>query len=450
MLARIDAELLPAISNKAMRSYAQGLIDVQGDFRSQVEAFGLPFASVRESVPRIGDACGYEACVRLLANEGVSIDNGDRSLCSGFISPSCIACRRGVNTATFLISTQCPRNCWFCFNPNQENHELLQHRENDVLGELDAYARAGLELRHIALTGGEPLMHAATALRFFARARELYPSARLRLYTSGAYLDSGLLDRLAQAGLDEIRFSVKLDDPASARMRLLCLIDAARGHIPSVMVEMPVGPADETPMKELLLELEAIQVDGMNLLELCFPLTNASEFARRGLRLKNPPYRTLYNWWYAGGLPIAGSEQVCLSLLLFAVERGLRMGVHYCSLENKLTGQVYQQNFKYPADGIRCFSPSDYFLKSAKAFGADARLLRACFEQMGVSGYAVDERAGFVEYHPRLIPLAARAFPEMETALCSHVAEWEGGMPRLREVGMALFAPGDFDRLADL
>ena len=79
------------------------------------------------------------------------------------------------------------------------------------------------------------------------------------------------------------------------------------------------------------------------------PYNNAPEFARRGLQLRWPPYQTLYNFWYAGGLPVAGSELECLRLLEFAAQQDLRLGVHYCSLENKNTGQVWQQNHGSPA-----------------------------------------------------------------------------------------------------
>ena len=47
---------------------------------------------------------------------------------------------------------------------------------------------------------------------------------------------------------------------------------------------------------------------------------------------KNPPFEVLYDYGYAGGLAVAGSEQACLELVLFALEKGLSLGVHYLSL----------------------------------------------------------------------------------------------------------------------
>ena len=63
----------------------------------------------------------------------------------------------------------------------------------------------------------------------------------------------------------------------------------------------------------------------------------------------------------------------------FATERGLRLGVHYCSLDNKNTGQIYQQNKGFlfdkafaAAHGWLHFDEGDYFLKCVKAVGDDA------------------------------------------------------------------------------
>ena len=143
------------------------------------------------------------------------------------------------------------------------------------------------------------------------------------------------------------------------------------------MVEMPVMP-DELPlMQDLLVELDKRGATGINLLELCFPFNNAAAFARRGYRIKHEPYRVPYDYWYAGGLPIEGSEDACIRLLSFAIERGLHMGVHYCSLENKLTGQMYQQNAPFK----QAFPPREYaqrghFLACAHIFGADAAAAR--------------------------------------------------------------------------
>lgn len=59
------------------------------------------------------------------------------------------------------------------------------------------------------------------------------------------------------------------------------------------MVEMPVIPGSGEQMKALLCELDALGVDGINLLEFCFPLANAAAFRERGFTLKYPPIRCI-------------------------------------------------------------------------------------------------------------------------------------------------------------
>ena len=75
------------------------------------------------------------------------------------------------------------------------------------------------------------------------------------------------------------------------------------------------------------------------LLEFCYPYFNSEVFVERNFKVKKQPFRVLYNYWYAGGLPVSQSELDCLKLVEFALDEGLTMGVHYCSLENKQTAQ---------------------------------------------------------------------------------------------------------------
>ena len=50
-----------------------------------------------------------------------------------------------------------------------------------------------------------------------------------------------------------------------------------RQYVPNVIVEMPVMPDGFAEMKEILPELDHLQISGINLLEFCFPLSNAEE-----------------------------------------------------------------------------------------------------------------------------------------------------------------------------
>lgn len=380
---------------RALDEYIERYRQMERSFEETVESFGLPFAAGDEpSSPR--------NAVLSLSARGASVENDGKSVWVNWISPACLACRMGVRTETFLSSVQCPRKCWFCFNENQQGYESFHRAENDIVGLLRKRIAAGASLDHLAVTGGEPLLHQALVLGFLETARIAYPASHLRLYTSGYGLDAACARALAEAGLDEIRISVKLGEGTEAVREALSALSACIGLVPSVMVEMPVMPDQIDAMKDLLVTLDHMGIAGINLLELCFPFHNAIEFARRGYFVKRRPYRVVYDYWYAGGLPIAGSEAACLDLVRFALNEELAMGVHYCSLENKLTGQVYKQNaaaFSAGAFPLSVMDERDFFLKSAKVFGGAIVPVR---DALSVAGHGADcklnEEFGFLEF----------------------------------------------------
>ena len=182
---------------------------------------------------------------------------------------------------------------------------------------------------------------------------------------------------LRDAGLQEIRFSVKDFDPEPMQERVLDAMRLAKRYIPDVMVEMPIIPGTEARMKELLASFEEIGIRGINMLEFCFPFHSWDEFARRGLVVRNPPFDVMYDYGYSGGLPIAGSEQLALSLMIWAHDQGFSFGMHYCSLDNKHRSEMRQRNER-AAHVHPCFTfdKGDFFLKTAKVFGPDREVAR--------------------------------------------------------------------------
>ena len=140
-------------------------------------------------------------------------------------------------------------------------------------------------------------------------------------YTRGDLLDDPCLDALADAGLDEVRFSIKPEDVARPDAPVFGRIEAAVSSLPDVMVEMPVIPGTLSEMQELLVRLDDMGVRGVNLLEFCFPLCNAEAFRDRGFELRKHPFNYLYDYWYGGGVPVAGSEAEALTLMEYAVVR---------------------------------------------------------------------------------------------------------------------------------
>lgn len=217
------------------------------------------------------------------------------------------------------------------------------------------------------------------------------------------------------------------------------------------MVEMPVMPNDLEQMKDLLMTLDSIGFNGINLLELCFPLNNTQEFAKRGYQIKPTQYRVLYNYWYAGGLPIAGSEENCLHLLKFAQEKQLKLGVHYCSLENKYSGQIYNQNNPFRNTYTYCImSEKDYFLKSAKVFGQDIAPVLAFLRKSGLKNYRKDNNYNYLEFPIAYLSKFKKQLPNLEVGICYYVVEQRDGENVLRELRVDYTTPLQHDFKMDI
>jgi pyruvate formate-lyase activating enzyme-like uncharacterized protein len=225
-------------------------------------------------------------------------------------------------------------------------------------------------------------------------------------------------------------------------------IALAKVFIPHVMVEMPVLPGTLDIMQDVLVELNRLQIHSINLLEFCFPYNNADQFNQKGFYVKNRPYRVLYDYWYAGGLPVAGSELLCLDLLDFAIQRGLTIGVHYCSLENKHTGQVYQQNQSQRPPRNTTFSQKDYFLKTAKVFGEDIPKAIKAFKKIDFNAYSHDQERGYLEFPVRKVKALQKL--DAEVGICSSVLETRSGEIYLRELSVDYTTPEMFDPIKDI
>ena len=439
MITDINPATLEIIRNPALRAYAARYLEIYQDFMQQVETTGVEIAA-----PEDGQA---GPSIAELQQKGLRVRNDGKSLYVNRISPACQACQTAADSATFFISLRCHRSCFYCFNPNQEDYEHFQRHTRDLKAELDEMRARGQRLRQVGLTGGEPLLHKDKAVAFFQYARQVFPGVYTRLYTSGDHANAEILQELKDAGLDEIRFSIRMHDLAKRRSFTLDQIRLAKQYIPNVMVEMPILPGTIVEMKEILTALDEAGIYGVNLLEFCYPYHNAAVFRMKGYQIKPRPYRVLYDYWYAGGLPVMGSEAVCLALLDYALDTKMKMGVHYCSLENKHTGQLRQQNSTARLSRLYRFSQRDYFIKSAKVFGEDVPKALACFKKERFDGYQLAPDQDSLEFPVDKVSLLRKQ--DLEAGLAYYVLEDRDGGPVLRELKVDLIHPASF-RLSDI
>ncbi len=436
MIKNIDTNTISRIKNKSLVEYSQIHLGVQNQTLNTIETFGVPLEKrnlgKKEEEQRAG-----------LKKAGALFRNNEHSIVSnGKISSACVACQTGTGSYTTFVSLKCHRDCYFCFNKNQDDYSFYVNHHKDVNQELSELLKSGVELKHLALTGGEPLLHKEEMIHFFKMAYEETPETYTRLYTAGDLLDEETLRMLQKYDLNEIRFSIKMEDSEQKRKHVLGKIELAKKYIPSVLVEMPVIPGKLEELKELLLTLDKMEIFGINLLEFCFPLENAKAFSEKGFNLKNPPYDVYYNYWYAGGLAVDESEQHCLELVDFAIQENLKLGVHYCSLENKFTGQIYQQNHREDLGETYNFSEVDFFFKTVKAFGKDVKKVKEILEQHHVP-YEINSEFNYIQFPTKSIEKLGKR--NIDLVISSNVVEFDGTDKNIHEVKIEWTTPVLFE-----
>ncbi len=403
---------------------------VEDSYVQALRAKGLKFVERGKGEERIAQL-REELRVR-----GVHFKNAGASIVSGWQSQACVECTGSKGSETFSTTFKCHRDCYFCFNHNQADYDTF-FREGCPWEEgLERSARENEgKLACVGLTGGEPLLVLDDSIRFLEKAREAFPGAHLRMYTSGDLLTEEAAIRLRDAGLREIRFSVKDFDPETLQERVLCAMELAKRYIPDVMVEMPIIPGTGERMKSLFKRFDEIGIKGINMLEFCFPFCNWEEFDKRGLLIRNPPFPIMYDYGYSGGLPIAGSEELILELMLYGLDEGLSFGMHYCSLENKHRSEMRQMNER----GARIhpcfeFDEGDFFLKTAKVFGPDRDGAVRMLQAVGCKDFMANDAEGSVSFPPRFVSQLKGVGVAPMASVCVLETDEQGSF--LREVGL--------------
>lgn len=426
MINIIERDSLDTVKNEALRKDIEFYIDIYEQFMMEFVKEGMQIAE--------SEASDKDKLANELKSLGVNSRNSGKSFIWGAISPSCEDCRTGDGSSTYIVSLKCNRDCFFCTNKNQHNYSCHNDNVNNIVAEFDADLRRFGNMRSAGITGGEPLLFMDECISFIKHVKSKDEKINVRIYTNGDLATEESLKRLGEAGLDEIRFGLKPDESGNVEEILYSNLENAVKYIPRAMVEMPCLPEQLESMKSILDRLENIGIYGINILEFLFPWVHADEYAKHGYKISRKPYRVLFDYDYAGGVSVAGSEICCMELLKYAAGKKFKMGVHYCSLENKLTAQVWQHNHRFNKTPLEFFSENDFFVKKAKAYSGDARKVKAALDEKGVANYTYDRAADVLEFSvfdiPRLKGL------EVELGISVMILDYDAGGTFIREIAV--------------
>jgi len=235
MKVDVKEATLASIHNPDLRAYAEQYVRIYQDFMDQVRQTGLEIDSGDEQAQ-------FAATVTALQKKGAQAATLPRVFTSSASLPLARPARPAWRVTPFHF-VEVHRDCFYCFNPNQEDYQYYREHTRDTVAELHALRASGARVRHLALTGGEPLLQKDETIRFFQQARLSFPGVYTRLYTCGDHIDRPTLQALKDSGMNEIRFSIRMQDLARGQRHTFEQIALAREYIPHVMVEMPVLPA---------------------------------------------------------------------------------------------------------------------------------------------------------------------------------------------------------------
>lgn len=234
------------------------------------------------------------------------------------VSPGCRLCGEGHWSCLF-VNNICNCNCFYCPTPQvdtlvPETQGMTFDNPENYIGYIKKFGFKG-----VGLSGGEPLLTFDTTLDFLSKIKkEFGDSVYVWMYTNGTLLDKEKVIKLAEAGLDEIRFDLSATEYNTKKLKL------ALGEIPNVTVEIPAIPEDMELLKKVVVELDSLGVNYLNLHQMRLTPHNFKNLFHRN-----------YTFLHGQKVTVLESELTALKIINFVFQQGLKLAVNYCSFHYK-------------------------------------------------------------------------------------------------------------------
>lgn len=234
------------------------------------------------------------------------------------VSPGCRLCGAGEWSCLF-INNRCNCHCFYC--PVAQTNDRLPETQGLSFSTPEPYIaylqRFGF--KGASISGGEPLLSFDLTLDFITKIKRTFgDQIYLWLYTNGKLLTESMAGKMANAGLDEIRFDL------SATSYNTRFLKKALRIIPHVTVEIPAIPEDFEKLKKAVRELEQLNVSFLNLHEMRLTPFNLNNLVNRN-----------YTFRHGYKMTVLESEMTSLKILQFVLNNDLQLPVNYCSFHYK-------------------------------------------------------------------------------------------------------------------
>lgn len=234
------------------------------------------------------------------------------------ISKGCQICGSGKWSCLF-ITNQCNASCFYC--PARQDQDELPSTQGLQFDHPTDYAQyvKHFGFKGVSFSGGEPLLFFDRTLEYLKAVRKICGSdIYIWMYTNGILADPEKLQKLAEEGLDEIRFDIGATAYNLDKVRL------AKGLIPVVSIEIPAVPEEKEKLLRLLPQMVEAGVHHLNLHQMRLTPYNADKVVKRGYTIIN-----------AEKPIVMESELTALEIIQYAKEQDLKLGINYCSFHYK-------------------------------------------------------------------------------------------------------------------
>jgi pyruvate formate-lyase activating enzyme-like uncharacterized protein len=261
---------------------------------------------------------GHAQRLALLAAPGVLVSCLGTKIHHGPLSPGCSQCA-GKAWSCLFISGRCNGRCFYCPTPQDtDDPPMAGTVPFSRAADYAEYVRL-FGFRGASVSGGEPFLDFERSLEYVRALRRVCgPGLHIWLYTNGILATEHRLKKLAEAGLNEIRFDIGATDYSLKAVRL------AHGIVGTVTVEIPAVPEEYGRLRSLLPEMREAGVAHLNLHQLRLTPHNARHLLERD-----------YTFVHGPKVTVLESELCALKLVAHAAAEKLPLAVNYCSFAYK-------------------------------------------------------------------------------------------------------------------
>jgi len=292
---------------------------------------------------------------------GFMRESGYYSYVVGELPEGCKLCVKGAKLVLFTTGI-CPRDCYYCPLSPWRRGDVVYANERPVNEKREILEEARIqEALGAGVTGGDPLARLDRTVGYIKLLKENFGKEfHIHLYTTGALATGKTLEKLYDAGLDEIRFHPDLFNPKSKLFqREIENIKNARDFDWEFGGEVPSIPGQGDRIKWYAGFLDSIGAKFLNINELEFSETNLRALFDRG-------FKPVSNESSA----IKGSLELGIQILEWG-EKNTNLNYHLCTarlkdavqLRNRLkrmARNVARQYQEMTEDGTLRFGVAEY------------------------------------------------------------------------------------------